>query len=326
MCLRTRYAPFGASDLYKEGFIMHDTFYQEVVTVPKNSKRKSRPIRLFSAATILLILTLSVACGSFKAGAPDSITGNWTCEEYASDGETNTGFYEMYIKKDGTFSLYDAGAGNPGISGKMGNGTDNTVECRFNTDDFDPPFCWDIDSSGDTFKYSAEGDSLKLTHNGITLSFRRKPEEDEELFIPEPIDSLISFTLPKEFKADMEYPYAGEDGNPTVEIAYTSDTKGYFAAGIFSYKGWDCLGDTNSTIDLDEYLDALKNPRQVNVGGKTGYYGTRESDDMPDMVAIVYVEHKDYVFEFRLTNSDEQVTKAQTEEFLKVLSTLEFKF
>ena len=305
---------------------MYDTFCPEGITVPKNLKGKSRPIRLFAVATILLILTLSVACGSFKAGAPDSITGNWTCEEYASDGETDTGFYEMYIKKDGTFSLYDAGAGNPGISGKMGNGTENTVECRFNTDDFDPPFCWDIDSSGDTFKYSDEGDSLKLTHNGITLSFHRKPEEDEELFIPEPIDSLISFTLPKEFKADMEYPYAGEDGNPTVEIAYTSDTKGYFAAGIFSYKGWDCLGDTNSTIDLSDSIKALSGMKEVNVGGKTGFYGTRESDDMPDMVAIVYVEHKDYVFEFRLTNGDEQITDEQINGFKQILSLVEFKY
>ena len=293
-----------------------------------NKIKKYRALKIFAAAISAATLLLTAACGKsdFKAGAPESITGEWRCEDTASDGETDTGFYEMYIKKDGTFSLYDAGAGNPGISGKMGNSTENTVECRFNTDDFDPPFCWDIDMSGATLEYIANGDTVKLGNGGVFLTFHRKEEEDEDLFIPDPIDKLISFTLPKEFKPDMEYPYAGEDGNPTVEVAYTSENKGYFAAGIFSYKGWDCLGDTDSTIDLDEYSGALENSKQIKIGGETGYFGTRESDDMPEMVAIIYVEHGDYIFEFRLTNYDEQVTKEQMKEFEQIVSTVKFKY
>ena len=275
---------------------------------------------------IILITVLFASCGSFKAGVPSGFTGEWQCEDTASDKKTDTSFYKMYIKKDGYFSLYDAAAGNPGISGYMGNKTETSVDCKFDMDDFDVPFCWDITSDTATLDYELNGDTLRLGHNGVWLIFHPKQEEGEDLMIPKPLDELISFTLPEEFKFDMEYPYAGEDSNPIVEKAFCSEKNGYFAAGIFSYKGWDCLGDTNSTVDLEDSVKYLDRMQRIEISGETGYFGTRESDDMPDMVAIVYVEHGEYIFEFRLTNSDEQVTKEQLEAFKKYVSTVTFKY
>ena len=285
---------------------------------------KSRLSTVFSAILIVLLLC---GCKSFSAGVPKGFTGVWDCDEYASDGKTDTGFYKMRIENNGEFSIYDTAAGNPGISGLMGNYTENTVECRFDMDDFDVPFCWTINSSKATFDYELKSDTLRLGHNGVWMVFHHANDEDEtDTLMPETIDSLIALNIPTEFSFDMEYPYGGEDGKPIVEKSYTSEEKGYFSVGIFSFRGWDCLGDVNSTIDLDGYIDRLDKKETVTVGGENGYFGTSESDDMPDMVAVIYVTHGDYVFEFRLSNYDEQVTAEQINEFKKIVTSAKFKY
>jgi hypothetical protein len=104
---------------------------------------------------------------------PEEFVGSWSCEDYASDKETNTGFYAMYIKKNGKFSIYDQEAGNPGISGKMKNDTGSSVDCEFDMGDFDVPYCWELDSPNDTLMYEIEGDTLKLGHNDVWMIFHK---------------------------------------------------------------------------------------------------------------------------------------------------------
>lgn len=119
------------------------------------------------------------ACGSaFEPGVPSGLVGQWDCEDTASDGATDTGFYELTVSEGGSFSLYDAGAGNPGISGQMGNATDSTIECRFDKDDFDPPFCWNLDSDEAVLEYRMENGNLQLGYDGVFLKFHRV--EDNE--------------------------------------------------------------------------------------------------------------------------------------------------
>lgn len=132
--------------------------------------------KLMIPALILMIAIILSACGSFQAGVPDGFAGQWKCEDTASDGETDTSFYEMTIEKTGQFSLYDAAAGNPGISGEMGNDTGSSIECRFNMDDFDVPFCWTIDSSKDSLDYELSDDTLRLGHNGVWMIFHRSED------------------------------------------------------------------------------------------------------------------------------------------------------
>lgn len=126
--------------------------------------------------------TLTVAAfpagdGSFRAGAPYGIDGFWRCENKASDGKTETGFYALRIYKSGRFSLYDT-TGNPGISGVMGNDTGISVKCDFDTEDLDPPFCWadSLKSSGDRLNYRFSKDTLRLGHNGVWLTFHPDKE------------------------------------------------------------------------------------------------------------------------------------------------------
>lgn len=282
-----------------------------------------RPMR--SAAWMLLAIALLVtasACRPFQAGVPDGLVGLWDCDEYASDGKTDTSFYELRIEEDGSFSLYDAAAGNPGISGQMGNDTGSRIECRFDTDDFDVPYCWDVRSSRDTLEYEIYADTLRLGHNGVWMTFHRMKDETRQASIPEDIDSLISFELPSGFQLEMEYPYCGEEGQPLVQEAYASERDGYFSVAILSYRGFDCMSDATREIDLDEYISYLDRAKQIEVDGATRYTGTIESDDMPDMVAVAYLPLGDYVFELRLTNYDEQVTDEQLEIFEKIVQSV----
>lgn len=294
--------------------------------------------------TVLLMLMIlpAAGCGSsdtgvpdasdadvpdaFDAGVPDAFIGQWECEDMASDGQTDTSFYEMYIEEDGYFSMYDAAAGNPGISGYMGNDSGSTVDCEFSMDDFDVPFCWTIDDEKATLDYELAEDTLRLGHNDVWMTFHRMDGDAADEQVPAPLDELITFTLPAGFSLDREYPYGGEEGYPVVEKGYTIEKSGYFSAGILSYLGMDCLGDGSLAVDPGEYIDTLDKVREITVDGETAYIGTQGSDDMPDMVAAAYVQHGDYVFAFRLSNEDLQITEEQMEIFEQIVQSATFKY
>lgn len=281
-------------------------------------------LSLIAAAALILMFAIT-ACGSFEAGVPEGFVGQWKCEKLATDGETDTSFYEMRIEDDGSFSIYDAAAGNPGISGQMGNDTGTLIECVFDEDDFDAPYCWELDSEKDTLDYELADDTLKLGHNGVWMVFHRIEDEEGNQPVPEYLDYLISYELPDGFSPEMEYPYNGEPGAPIVQKAYASEKKGYFSAGILSYNGYDCMNDVTRRVDLDECVDQLDNAKEISVDGKTCYMGTIESDDMPDMAAVAYLPKDEYVFEFRLTNADEQVTDEQMKVFEEILQSVKVK-
>jgi len=258
---------------------------------------------------------------------PEGFTGSWTCENLASDGKTDTSFYAMNIKKVGYFSIYDQAAGNPGISGFMSNDTGSSVDCAFKTDDFDVPACWKLDSAGDTLKYELDGDTLKLGHDDVWMIFHRAEGEEEDIDytnMPKSLDELMSVEVPGYFAPEMEYRYNDEEWTSVVERSFVSEKNGCLSIGILSYKGFDCLGDIEERIDVNEYLNTLSGKREITVGGQKGYIGKIESDDTPDMIAVVYVSYGDHVFEFRFNNYDEKITDDQMKEFEQILGTVKF--
>ena len=121
----------------------------------------------------ILMLMLYCLCGCSERVVPGGLVGNWECEEMASDGTTTTGLYALYIKDDGSFSMYDT-CGNPGISGTLGTSEDGSkgvlsISCE--GDDFDPPSCWDIRKKDELEYELLEKGRMRLGHNGVWLSF-----------------------------------------------------------------------------------------------------------------------------------------------------------
>jgi len=290
------------------------------------SKRADSSSSLLLAFLVVLALFSGAACRAFHAGAPEAFVGQWECEDYASDGQTDTSFYEMRVETDGNFSIYDVAAGNPGISGQMGNDNGHTVECQFDMDDFDVPYCWNINSSKAVLEYELVDDVLRLGHNGVWMMFHRARDAGIDDQLPEPLDDLISYDLPSGFELEMEYPFEGVEGNPVVEKSYLSDAIGCFSARILSLDEHDCRGDARQTVDFDECVNRLDGMKQIAIDGETGYLGTIESDDLPDMVAITYVQHGAYAFEFRLSGYDEQVTKEQMQAFEAIVRSVRFRY
>ena len=257
-----------------------------------------------------------------KSVINEALTGYWGCEKTASDGKTDTSFYAMYIKKNGYFSIYDRAAGNPGISGYMSNDTGSTVDCVFEEDDFDVPFCWKLDIKGDKLNYEIEGDPLKLGHDDVWMIFKREESEEEDVDyknMPQPIDDLLTFDLPKGYESDTKIKYNDEEWTSIVARTFTKGDEGEFDAAIFSYKGLDCLDDIEQKIDLKEQTDALDDAKEITVGGEKGVMGKCEPGDM-----IVYVSHGDYVFQFIFSSYGEKITDAQIKDFEQILGTVKF--
>ena len=117
-----------------------------------------KKLYLFGIIITVASMIVFAGCGQ-KYNAPKAIVGEWTCHEFASDEMTDTSFYALTIKEDGTFSLYDYASGNPGISGKMycddtGNLGIINIEC--DETDFDPPLCWMLPQPNSPLNFTAD--------------------------------------------------------------------------------------------------------------------------------------------------------------------------
>lgn len=112
-------------------------------------------------------------CGS---SVPERLVGDWHADDSPSGNNMYIGFYEMSIEKDGTFSIFDAEAGNPGISGTMkgdDTGKLGILELNCNEEDFDPPICWPNLKKNSRVRYKIIDDkTIKLGYVGIWITFR----------------------------------------------------------------------------------------------------------------------------------------------------------
>ena len=98
---------------------------------------------------IVLVLCIALFCScspkSEGLGNRPEFVGKWQCADApAEHPEYYTGYLKWNIDEDGSFSMYDAEAGNPGISGELQILSDKELEFDCNTeDDFDPPVTWE---------------------------------------------------------------------------------------------------------------------------------------------------------------------------------------
>ena len=138
----------------------------------------------------IAVLMACCGCGTAKEvnkDALDRFVGEWDCqdsilEERGDEGYLYVGYYTLRVEEDGSFSMYDGEAGNPGISGMMYPEADGSVQLHCDKDDFDPPFSWSGFSKQEILTYEIieeDGiDVLYLTYtakNGTaaTLVFDR---------------------------------------------------------------------------------------------------------------------------------------------------------
>ncbi len=144
----------------------------KIVIYSKRSNVTMKKILLILAVIVLFIFSLY----SYITEVPKALTGEWVCQDSSYGCEAGYGYLALRIEKNGHFSLYDAEAGNPGISGTMKGSADaltGTVEINCGSDDFDPPACWDIEEK-DTLEFEAVTPGrIKLSHNGKSLSFAK---------------------------------------------------------------------------------------------------------------------------------------------------------
>ena len=139
--------------------------------------------KIISAALLTAILITAAVClascgGAKKSAEPSPIEGEWDCADtYLETDEGYTGFYRLRVERDGTFSMYDCEAGNPGISGTVIANSDSELEFYCDKDDLDPPFEWDVNYN---FKaaYRLDGDTLYISHSNRTLVFTKITEEE----------------------------------------------------------------------------------------------------------------------------------------------------
>ena len=129
----------------------------------------------FALTAAIIMLVAFTGCGGAKV--PERLVGEWQCADLASDGYTDTSFYALTIEKDGTFSLYDFAAGNPGISGTMkgdDTGKLGILELTCNEDNFNPPVCWAKMQKQSRVRYKIMDEkTIRLGYVGIWLTFTK---------------------------------------------------------------------------------------------------------------------------------------------------------
>lgn len=105
-------------------------------------------MKKYKSIVIMLICIMSLcACGEKSTGLEinPELIGNWQCAESPLEyPDYYTGYLMWVINEDGSFSMYDAEAGNPGIAGELQIISEKELQLNCNTeDDFDPPVTWE---------------------------------------------------------------------------------------------------------------------------------------------------------------------------------------
>ena len=116
-----------------------------------------------SIIVMLLCIALLCACGKKTAGLENhpEFIGSWQCAEAPLEHpDYYTGYLMWVINEDGSFSMYDAEAGNPGIAGNLQIVSDKELQLECNTeDDFDPPVTWEDMEETQTVTYELVGEN-----------------------------------------------------------------------------------------------------------------------------------------------------------------------
>ena len=100
-----------------------------------------------SLVLLLMCMMMLCSCSEKNDGTEKlpAFEGKWQCAETPLEHpERYTGYLMWAINKDGSFSMYDAEAGNPGITGDIQIISDQELRLYCNIeDDFDPPVTWE---------------------------------------------------------------------------------------------------------------------------------------------------------------------------------------
>ena len=135
--------------------------------------KKILKLTLVAAAAVVLV-AVCAGCGGPKV--PERLIGHWQCAELASDGYTDTSFYELVIEEDGTFSLNET-SGKPALSGKMeGDDTGKLGILNLTCDEsnFNPPVCWAKMPLTPRVRYKiVDENTIRLGYVGIWLTFTK---------------------------------------------------------------------------------------------------------------------------------------------------------
>lgn len=106
--------------------------------------------RYFTLTLLLLCFVFLTSCGSEPVVDQEDynrLLGYWECqdttlEERGNEESHYVGCYGLRVFDDGTFTLVDVEAGNPGIAGWMYPDGGGNMPLKCDEGDFDPPYHW----------------------------------------------------------------------------------------------------------------------------------------------------------------------------------------
>jgi hypothetical protein len=118
------------------------------------------------------INTVAQAASNTNVTMSDFI-GDWEASGYALGKDIYTGYLSMRVEDDGSFSIYDQEAGNPGIEGKMTVVDSETIKLECGSDDFDSP--WPGLQLTDELEYHFyNANQVRITYKDKSIVFSKK--------------------------------------------------------------------------------------------------------------------------------------------------------
>ncbi|MGN0735741.1 MAG: hypothetical protein ACI4LP_08045 [Anaerovoracaceae bacterium] len=120
---------------------------------------------------LVAVLTFAMAGCSMSDGEAlidEEFRGGWECEETTlEDPESYTGYLHLEVSDDGSYSMYDISAGNPGIEGWLEVLSDTELILHIKkTVDTDIPVEWEGISYDQEMKYCFTDDGkLQISYD-----------------------------------------------------------------------------------------------------------------------------------------------------------------
>jgi len=140
------------------------------------------------------------------------------------------------------------------------------------------------------------------------------------------INELISYDILDYFEKD-NYNYVNDGDKTYIESYYSTKNEGFFQAQIFSYKNKDVFNPNEDySLDENDYIGSLTNLVEMKIDKENFFIGYRGSEEVDNASLVAYVRHKNYVFEFDLSNSEQPISEEQYNDFLVIIQSVKFKY
>lgn len=245
--------------------------------IEKEDRRNSQGFLQRKISMLLVVIVVIATSFTYLAQGKAATTnaertvtdfvGTWSATGFVMGTDKYSAYLTMRVMEDGTFSIYDAEAGNPGIEGQLSVADKTTIKLICKADDFDSP--WPELELEDELQYHFYNtNQVRMTYHNTSIVFVKEGKGVR-------LSKLFSGNWNSDYSRNAWYSNDGVTASVTYKLRMDIDTLLLYRVsknsetliGSFTGLSWDTKTGTLKTItELENASKLPKNWRTMKEG------------------------------------------------------------